>query len=75
MRIIIAIIFSFLASLCFAEFYDDEEAEKIVKKGEIVAGGYHGGFFRVLVKYKKNYYECLTNVSHEGLIVSWCQGK
>lgn len=45
MRIITAIIFSFLASICFAEYYDDEEAERIVKKGEIVAGGYDSGFF------------------------------
>ena len=75
MRIITAIIFSFLASICFAEYYDDEEAERIVKKGEIVAGGYDLGFFRVLVKYRKNYYECLTSVSDEGLIVDWCQGK
>lgn len=75
MRIVLTIMFSLTASMCFAEFYDDEVAEKIFKKGEVIAGGFGKAGYRVLIKYKKEYYDCMASVDDNGLNVWWCQGK
>ena len=76
MRTFLTALFMALATQAAAtKYYEGQEAEKIFKSGEVIVSGYEKGLYWALVKYRRQYYECLVGLSSNGLEVSWCRGK
>ena len=75
MRTILTALLMTLATQAAAhEYYEGQEAEKIFTSGEVMASGYEKGSYWALVKYRRQYYECLASIWSSGLEVHWCRG-
>ena len=59
--------------MAIAERIEGQAAEKIVKNGEIIAGGIDSiAKYAVLVKYKRKLYNCFLVFNDAGLQVRFC---